>query len=192
MLDSMHDAANAPTQQYTPGAVLLRRGECADQLLHLESGRVVLGLLDQGGLHHQLGVVEGPFWLEAASGLLGLAHAVDAVAETAVQLQFVAVDDFVAEVRALPAASQNLLMDLAKAQRQQLLQVHLGDGVSPARRALQQALGLQLQQGFSHGRARGFVALGQCHIVNRIPGQQLAAGDGFFNPNTNLVTDFHR
>ena len=41
----------------------------------------MLGILEQGTLHHQLGVVEGPFWLEAASGLLGLPHAVDAVAE---------------------------------------------------------------------------------------------------------------
>lgn len=112
-------APSLPSQRLAPGAVLLRRGECSSQVLHVDQGRVMLGVLDKGILQHQLGVVEGPFWLEAASGLLGLAHAVDAVAETAVQLQFVAVDDFVAEVRALPAASQNLLMDLAKAQRQQ-------------------------------------------------------------------------
>jgi len=31
MLEAMTDAAKAPTQQHEPGAVLLRRGECAGQ-----------------------------------------------------------------------------------------------------------------------------------------------------------------
>jgi CRP-like cAMP-binding protein len=57
--------------------------------------------------------------LEAASGLLGLPHAVDAVAETEVHLQFVNVPDFLAEVHAMPKASQNLLLDMARSQRQQ-------------------------------------------------------------------------
>jgi CRP-like cAMP-binding protein len=82
-------------------------------------GRVVLGIMTDGEMAHQLGVVEGPFWLEAASGLLGLPHAVDAVAETDVQLQYVPVADFVAQVNALPEVSQNLLMDMARSQRQQ-------------------------------------------------------------------------
>ncbi len=98
---------------------MLRRGECTDQVLHLERGRVMLGLLDQGGLHHQLGVVEGPFWLEASSGLLGLPHAVDAVAETEVSLQSVALADFRNHVDRLPEPSRSLLSDLARAQRQQ-------------------------------------------------------------------------
>jgi CRP-like cAMP-binding protein len=119
MLSPASPLLSAPTATLAAGTTLLRRGEAAQRFIHVNSGRVILGVQQQGVMAHQLGVVEGPFWLEAASGLLGLAHAVDAVAETAVQLQFVAVDDFVAEVRALPAASQNLLMDLAKAQRQQ-------------------------------------------------------------------------
>lgn len=119
MLSPASPLLSAPTATLAAGTTLLRRGEAAQRFIHVNSGRVILGVQQQGVIAHQLGVVEGPFWLEAASGLLGLAHAVDAVAETAVQLQFVAVDDFVAEVRALPAASQNLLMDLAKAQRQQ-------------------------------------------------------------------------
>jgi CRP-like cAMP-binding protein len=44
---------------------------------------------------------------------------VDAVAETDVDLQFVSVSDFVAEVKRLPQASKNLLMDMARSQRQQ-------------------------------------------------------------------------
>jgi len=102
-----------------PGAVLLRRGECSSQVLHVDQGRVMLGVLDKGILQHQLGVVEGPFWLEAASGLLGLPHAVDAVAETEVSLHPVALSDFRAHVDSLPEPSRTLLTDLAKAQRQQ-------------------------------------------------------------------------
>ncbi|MGV0986325.1 MAG: Crp/Fnr family transcriptional regulator [Limnohabitans sp.] len=101
------------------GTVLLHRGDAVDQILHIVQGRVVLGILQDGEMEHQLGEVEGPFWLEAASGLLGLKHAVDAVAETPVQLQRVSVPEFLAQVQTLPAASQTLLMDMAKSQRQQ-------------------------------------------------------------------------
>ncbi len=103
----------------TAGAVLLHRGEPVADLVHLLQGRVVLGVMVEGVMAHQLGVVEGPFWLEAASGLLGLPHAVDALAETDVQLQNVPVQDFVARVQALPQDAQNLLMDMARSQRQQ-------------------------------------------------------------------------
>jgi CRP-like cAMP-binding protein len=101
------------------GTVLLHRGDAVDRIVHVMQGRVLLGVMVDGQMAHQLGVVEGPFWLEAASGLLGLPHAVDAVAETEVDLQFVSVADFVAEVQGLPEASQNLLMDMARSQRQQ-------------------------------------------------------------------------
>ncbi len=119
MLQAIPTSLQTPTQRLGPGAVLLRRGECTEQVLHLERGRVMLGLLDQGGLHHQLGVVEGPFWLEASSGLLGLPHAVDAMAETEVSLQPVALAEFRAHVDLLPEPSRSLLGDLARAQRQQ-------------------------------------------------------------------------
>lgn len=119
MLQAIPASSTVSTQHLAPGAVLLRRGECTDQVLHLERGRVMLGLLDQGGLHHRLGVVEGPFWLEASSGLLGLPHAVDAVAETEVSLHTVALADFRSHVDQLPEPSRSLLSDLARAQRQQ-------------------------------------------------------------------------
>ena len=99
--------------------VLFNRGDAVDRIAHILQGRVVLGVMADGVMAHQLGVVEGPFWLEAASGLLGLPQAVDAVAETPVQLQQVSVADFLAEVKALPEASQTLLMDMARSQRQQ-------------------------------------------------------------------------
>ncbi len=114
----LHPSAGA-AQHLAPGAVLLRRGESSDRVLHLEQGRVTLGLLDAGGLHHRLGVVEGPFWLEASSGLLGLPYAVDAVADTAVSLQTVALSAVRAHVDRLPEPSRTLLADLARSQRQQ-------------------------------------------------------------------------
>ena len=101
------------------GTVLLNRGAAVDRVVHVVQGRVVLGVLAEGHMAHQLGVAEGPFWLEAASGLLGLPNVVDAVAETDVQLRFVNVDEFLAQVKSLPKASQNLLHDLAQSQRQQ-------------------------------------------------------------------------
>lgn len=118
MLQALPPSAST-AQHLGAGAVLLRRGESSDQVLHLEQGRVTLGILDAGGLHHRLGVVEGPFWLEASSGLLGLPYAVDAVADTDVRLQTVALSDFRAHVDRLPEPSRTLLGDLARSQRQQ-------------------------------------------------------------------------
>lgn len=112
-------APTAAAQSFSTGAVLLRRGERTEQVLHVDRGRVMLGLLQQGVLHHQLAVVEGPFWLEAASGLLGLPHAVDAVAQTEVSMHPVPLSDFRAHVDSLPEPSRALLTDLARAQRQQ-------------------------------------------------------------------------
>ena len=109
----------ASTLTLAPGAVLLRRGEPVDHVMHVLQGRVVIGILSQGQMEHQLTVVEGPFWLEAAAGLLGQPHAVDAVADSIVHVQHVPLDDFMAEVKALPATSHTLLMDMARAQRQQ-------------------------------------------------------------------------
>lgn len=101
------------------GTVLLRRGDAVERITHLEQGRVLLGVMVEGHMAHQLGVVEGPCWLEAASGLLGLPHVVDAVAETEVHLRYADVGDFLTTVQALPKVSYHLLMDMARSQRQQ-------------------------------------------------------------------------
>lgn len=119
MLQILSSSSTMANQHAAAGAVLLRRGESAAQVLLLQHGRVILGLLEHGGLHHQLGVVEGPFWLEASSGLLGLPHAVDAVAESDVRLHRVALADFRQHVDRLPEPSRSLMSDLARAQRQQ-------------------------------------------------------------------------
>ncbi len=119
MLDTSLTPLSEPVATQAAGTVLLHRGDAADRIVHVLQGKVILGVMPDGDMTHQLGVVEGPFWLEAASGLLGLPHAVDAVAETEVRLQFMNVLDFAAEVHAMPKASQNLLLDMARSQRQQ-------------------------------------------------------------------------
>ena len=103
----------------TAGTVLIRRGQTLSHAMHLMTGRVTLGLVDRGHLTHQLGVVEGPFWLEAASSLLGLSPVMDAVSETPVQLEWVPLSAFQASVQTVSEPAKSLLTDLAIAQRQQ-------------------------------------------------------------------------
>jgi len=119
MLDSSFHPSSEPTINMDAGTVLLRRGDAVQRVVHLMRGRVLLGVMLDGRMAYQLGVAQGPFWLEAAAGLLGLPHAVDAVAETSVELRYVAVPEFVCEVKALSDVSKNLLMDMARSQRQQ-------------------------------------------------------------------------
>lgn len=101
------------------GTVLLRRGQAAAKALHLISGRVALGVIENGVMVHQLGTVDGPFWLEAAAAMLGLTHAVDALAESPVTIQAMPLGQFKSHLKNLPEPVHTLMLDLAKAQRQQ-------------------------------------------------------------------------
>jgi CRP-like cAMP-binding protein len=101
------------------GTVLLRRGQAAAKALNLIIGRVALGVLENGVMVHQLGTVEGPFWLEAAAAMLGLTHAVDALAESPVTIQTMPLGQFKSHLKNLPEPVRTLMLDLAKAQRQQ-------------------------------------------------------------------------
>ena len=103
-----------------PGEVLLRRTMTTPWLLYVESGRVALGLMEEGSsLAHQLGMVEGPYWLELSGPVLGLPQAVDAVAETSAAVRRVPVTAFQAWYRGLPKLVQTMLHDVALAHRQQ-------------------------------------------------------------------------
>jgi CRP-like cAMP-binding protein len=102
------------------GTVLLRRGQVASKALHLLQGRVAFGVIENGVMVHQLGAVEGPFWLEAAAAMLGLTHAVDALAETPVTLQSMPLGQFKNHLKNLPEPVHTLMLDLAKGQRQQM------------------------------------------------------------------------
>ncbi len=109
----------AERRRVAAGTVLLKRGSTPGAVLHVESGRVALGLLEGEALAHQLGEVQGPFWLEATAAVLGLPIAVDAVAETEVVLRRIPQARFRQSLAALPAAARNVLHDVAAAHRHQ-------------------------------------------------------------------------
>ncbi len=119
MLDTAFTLLSKAPVVQGPGTILLRRGEPVGDIVYVLQGRVALGVMSEAQMSHQLGEVEGPFWLETSSALLGLPHVVDAIAETEVQLQHVRMPDFLNEVRALPETAQNVLRDMARSQRQQ-------------------------------------------------------------------------
>lgn len=119
MLNRVLPSIPAPAEDMVAGTVLLRRGQAAAKALHLISGRVALGVIENGVMVHQLGSVEGPFWLEAAAAMLGLTHAVDALAESPVTIQAMPLGQFKSHLKNLPDPVRTLMLDLAKAQRQQ-------------------------------------------------------------------------
>ena len=109
----------AETEVIAAGEVLRRRNEVLASVLHLESGRVLRGVLDDGVMRHQLGAVEGPFWLDAASAVLGLPFPVDMVAETRLQVRRVPIQEFRHSLAAMPTGARGLLLDMAQGYRQQ-------------------------------------------------------------------------
>lgn len=98
---------------------VLGRGERAPWVVHIDSGRVALGLLDGDKLAHQLGVVQGPAWLDAGAAVLNLPSLVDAVAQTDVFLRRMPVAQFSKVVAELPPLALALVRDMALAHRQQ-------------------------------------------------------------------------
>ncbi len=112
---------NLPARRVTvePGAVVLRRAELAEDVIHVESGRIALGLMDSENLSHLLGTVIGPFWLEASAVILGKPSLVDAVAETTVVLRRLPRREFAAWMDSLPESAQVVLRDVATAHWQQ-------------------------------------------------------------------------
>ena len=109
----------AQTRTLGRGQVLLRRGFEADQVSFIESGRVALGVMGTDEMAHQIGVLEGPCWLDASSVVLGLPHLVDAVADTPLKLCTVAAADFKKAIVEMPGAAQAVLTDVAMAHRRQ-------------------------------------------------------------------------
>jgi len=120
MLNRVIPSIPTPAEDLPMGAVLVRRGQAALKALHLLSGRVAFGVIDQGVLVHQLGGVEGPFWLEAAAPMLDLTHAVDIMAETPVTVQAMPLNQFKNHLKNLAEPVHTLMLDLARAQRQQI------------------------------------------------------------------------
>ena len=120
MLNRVQNQASLKAEKVACCTVLLRRGQPANKAIHLLTGRVAFGVIEEGVLVHQLGAVEGPFWLEAAAAMLGLPHAVDVMAESSVTIQTMPLAQFRSQLKNLPEAVHTLMLDLAKAQRQQI------------------------------------------------------------------------
>lgn len=110
---------SAPQQSIAQGHIMLQRGTDTPWVSYIESGRVALGVLGTDVLEHQIGVLEGPCWLDASSVVLGLPHLVDAIADTPLQLRKVAVADFRQAITDMPASAQAVLIDVAMAHRRQ-------------------------------------------------------------------------
>lgn len=112
-----------PAESAAPGTVLLRRSAATDSVIFVESGSVVLGVMGSGAntgtIEHQLGVVEGPSWLDATAAVLDLPSAVDAVAQTTVQYHRLPLKEFKATVNTSAPGARTLLRDIARAHRQQ-------------------------------------------------------------------------
>ena len=107
------------SQAVSRGQILARRTQTSAWVSFLESGRVVLGVMAGDEMEHQLGVLEGPCWLEASSAVLNLPHAVDALADTDVVLRRVPVVEFRRILAHLSGPARAVLHDVARAHRQQ-------------------------------------------------------------------------
>ncbi len=110
---------SAQQQYLARGEVLLQRGVETPRVIYIEAGRVALGVMVAGVLEHQIGVLEGPCWLDASSVVLDLPHLVDAVAESPLRLRSVALADFRQAIANMPESAQEVLTDVAMAHRRQ-------------------------------------------------------------------------
>lgn len=123
MLATLTTLSEYPAETAAKGSVLLQRAAATQSVLFIESGRVALGILGNndaaGAVEHQLGLVEGPGWLEATAAVLSLPSAVDAVALTDVEVRRVPLSAFQERLGACDAGVQSMLLDIARAHRQQ-------------------------------------------------------------------------
>jgi len=115
--------SNYPIETAAIGTVLLRRGIASDFALYIEHGRAALGVMAEGNsassLNHHVGLVEGPNWLDSAAATLNVPSAVDAVAQTAVQLRRIPMGQFRALLSPSKPSIQSILHSIARAALQQ-------------------------------------------------------------------------
>ena len=109
----------ADQQHAARGTRLLSRTVVSPWVTYIESGCVALGVMEGEVVEHQLGVMEGPCWLEASAAVLDLPQAVDAIAETEILMRRVPLVEFRRSLAALPGTVQAVLHDVALAHRQQ-------------------------------------------------------------------------
>lgn len=109
-----------PSHTMVAGTLLQQRAAPLDTVSYIESGRVRLGVVGpDGAMEHQLGVVEGPGWLDATSAVLNLPSLVDAVAETTVVLRRMPATEFRSALCICSTSEHSVLSDVSRAHRQQ-------------------------------------------------------------------------
>lgn len=122
-VDSFVRLVSYPTQRVMAGTWLLRRNVRPESVIFVGFGRVALGLAGaadlDAGLEHRMGVLEGPGWLDAGAAVLNLPSVVDALAETEVVFHHVPLAEFQACVHVESRGLPSVMVDLAKAYRQQ-------------------------------------------------------------------------
>ncbi|MBF5003411.1 Crp/Fnr family transcriptional regulator [Diaphorobacter caeni] len=116
-LSSSHSVASPEIVQ--AGRVLRERSQRPDSVIYLDSGRVLFGLLESGQLRHQLGMVEGPIWLDAAPVLMNQTYPVDIIADTQVSLRRIPLPEFHKAYSELSRETQTLVRDMASGYVQQ-------------------------------------------------------------------------
>ena len=104
--------------------MLLCRGEAVTQMLHLDAGQVVLGIVGRPSmpdalLEHQLGSQTGAGWLDATAAVLALPVALDVIAQTSVVVRTVPLQAFQSALADQHSAMYSVLRDVARAHRQQ-------------------------------------------------------------------------
>jgi CRP-like cAMP-binding protein len=119
MLPAAFTESLAEERTHRAGSVLLRRGTAPSAVLYLQTGRATLGIMEGPELVHQLGTVQGPFWLDATSAVLGLPGVVDVVADSDVQVRRIPLGKFRQTVSDLNEVARTVLYDLARAHRRQ-------------------------------------------------------------------------
>ncbi|MFZ3221108.1 MAG: Crp/Fnr family transcriptional regulator [Rhodoferax sp.] len=116
--------SSCPIETAAKGAVLRRRTVELDDVLYIESGRVLTGVIGDGDeadlMEHQLGATEGPNWLSLPAAVLDRPSVVDAVAQTPVQFRRVPVAQFRACLDTCADSARSVLGAMALAHRQQI------------------------------------------------------------------------
>lgn len=116
--------SSCPVETAAKGAVLRRRTVELDDVIYIESGRALTGVIGEGDeadlMEHQLGATEGPNWLSLPAAVLDRPSVVDAVAQTPVQFRRVPVAQFRACIDTCPDSARSILGAMALAHRRQI------------------------------------------------------------------------
>lgn len=119
MIDIADLKVSTKPRRVDAGAQVMRRAERLPVLSFVETGRLALGIARDGHLMNQVGVLEGPCWLDLSAAVLQQASAMDAVAATELTLIDVALEDVREMLRQMEPTARRLLVDMALAHRRQ-------------------------------------------------------------------------